>query len=355
MTPDRLREIRFALALLVAPLLLVGAVELAFGSVGSSEKRQVFDWAALREATMVDPEDRFSLFRPGSAWGNLEFNSHGFRSPEIDADKPAGTIRLAFLGDSVTMTAELPEAQTLPATVKRLLSEKYPSCRFDYLTFAGPSYTTAFVAGHWPSIQARFSPDVAVVFLGSPLEVVSRITPEEDATAQNSGWDWYRELALFKKLRHHQQRLSFDQFLPAMAVAPAGEAAIDAALQEMRAALASMTVKDGTVLVGHRGRIRDTGSMLDQMTQTSRLRRKLGNDSPIAADELLSRTLTALADAVRGAGGRFSDAQTRVPPDDVHYLDAVHLSATGAQALAEAVLPDIEALLPGCGQNRSGS
>lgn len=355
MTPDRLREIMFALAFLLVPVFLVGAAELVLHIRHASNDRESFDWSALRKHTMIDQAARHSLFRPGSEWGNVKFNSHGLRSPEIEARKPTDTIRLAFLGDSVTMTAELPEEQTFPAGVSRLLQARHPNCRFDYFTFAGPSYSTTFIAENWPSLAAKFTPDITVMILGSPFEVAGRIRPDNDQArnARNPQRDY--ELTVVKKLRQYQRRLALDQFLPGLNATTINEAAIETALADMQAALAEIIVEDQSILIGHRGRIRDTGTLLERMDQTSRLHRKLGAESTISAVELLQRTLSAMAETVRAGGGRFSDAQAKLPADFVHYLDAHHLSAAGAEALAEAILPDIEPLLPDCASDRSGS
>ncbi len=57
---------------------------------------EIFDLFVLEEKTGL------RRMRPGVRFASVEANSHGFRSPEIPLQKPPGTIRLAFLGDSLT-------------------------------------------------------------------------------------------------------------------------------------------------------------------------------------------------------------------------------------------------------------
>jgi lysophospholipase L1-like esterase len=56
--------------------------------------------------------------------GKAEFriNSFGFRGPEITAEKPAGTTRLFFLGDSITLGGRLPEEDPFVSRIGKALS-----------------------------------------------------------------------------------------------------------------------------------------------------------------------------------------------------------------------------------------
>jgi hypothetical protein len=51
----------------------------------------------------IHAETGLRLPVPNSNHGKIVYNSLGFRSPEIPAEKPAQTIRLAFLGSSTTL------------------------------------------------------------------------------------------------------------------------------------------------------------------------------------------------------------------------------------------------------------
>ncbi|MFI5363351.1 MAG: SGNH/GDSL hydrolase family protein [Elusimicrobiota bacterium] len=55
--------------------------------------------------------------------GRAEFriNSFGFRGPEIPAEKPSGTTRIFFLGDSITLGGRLPEDATFVSRIGKAL------------------------------------------------------------------------------------------------------------------------------------------------------------------------------------------------------------------------------------------
>ena len=64
--------------------------------------------------------------------GKAEFriNSFGFRGPEIPVPKPAGTTRIFFLGDSITLGGRLPEDATFVSQIGKALSA-VPSTRYE--------------------------------------------------------------------------------------------------------------------------------------------------------------------------------------------------------------------------------
>src|SRR2546426_4883698 len=51
-----------------------------------------------------------------------------FRSP-----KPPGTVRLAFLGSSITYDPYVDNASTWPHLVTQAIQAAYPTCRVDYI------------------------------------------------------------------------------------------------------------------------------------------------------------------------------------------------------------------------------
>lgn len=53
-------------------------------------------------------------------------NSLGLRGPEIDIEKKPGVKRILVLGDSITLSAFLPEDEVYPALLEKTLSSKFP-------------------------------------------------------------------------------------------------------------------------------------------------------------------------------------------------------------------------------------
>lgn len=96
----------------LSPLLLILLLEgLAYiWERGQANGPYAWELVASRRIvveTFLEPGAGYTLLRPNSTyeWQGIpvEINSHGLRGPEIDYKKPAGTIRILNLGDSVAM------------------------------------------------------------------------------------------------------------------------------------------------------------------------------------------------------------------------------------------------------------
>lgn len=178
---DRRKEIGFGLTLIIGMLLIIAAGEgvLRFvewrhshGPDGPS-----FDWRAFREAAYVPgiqhSQITMARFIPGADYDHIHINSRGFRGPEIDVPKPPGTIRIAFLGDSVMLGAELPEDLTIPGATLTALKQTFPSCRFDYVRVSGPWYTLRMMSDIIPDEVRPLEPDMYVIMLGTVKEILA--------------------------------------------------------------------------------------------------------------------------------------------------------------------------------------
>jgi lysophospholipase L1-like esterase len=78
--------------------------------------------------------DRPAWARPRAVW-RLVTNSRGMRDDEYSESKPAGTFRVAVLGDSWTVGVNVDRGETVPDQLERLLAETYPRGRFEVLNF----------------------------------------------------------------------------------------------------------------------------------------------------------------------------------------------------------------------------
>jgi hypothetical protein len=120
---------RVALKLLVAAVLTLTACEWACRSLfkknieelkfSRSDLYYYYDRAGYRH----NLPNSVGYERLWNGQGKAEFriNSFGFRGPEIPAQKPAGTTRIFFLGDSITLGGRLPEDETFVGRVGRAL------------------------------------------------------------------------------------------------------------------------------------------------------------------------------------------------------------------------------------------
>ena len=75
-------------------------------------------------------------------YGPITINTLGFRGEEIEPVKPAGALRLAFLGASTTFCAEVSsDAATWPDRVAKSIAESLPGLQVDYVNAGVPGYT----------------------------------------------------------------------------------------------------------------------------------------------------------------------------------------------------------------------
>lgn len=114
--------------------------------------------------------DGFSAYRPkpGSNAAHKTVNRHGFVStPDLPVSKPAGTVRILFLGESSTagMGVNLQDSDTWPwKTVEKI--RQRTGRKVDFINGAAGGYTTFESYGRFWSRLRFFDPDIVVVYHG---------------------------------------------------------------------------------------------------------------------------------------------------------------------------------------------
>lgn len=90
------------------------------------------------------------------------FNHLGFRGPDRQREKPAGTRRVALLGDSFTASNGIDDDRTLDAVLERLLVDGTGE-PWEVLNFAVDGFSTAQSLLTWRHFGRDFAPDVVVL------------------------------------------------------------------------------------------------------------------------------------------------------------------------------------------------
>jgi lysophospholipase L1-like esterase len=112
----------------------------------------------------VRPDSEFKIFGGSRV---VRTDSHGFRSPEPEATKGQGTVRIAFLGGSTTFNNEAPANEdTFPIQVGEILQKAYPSRRIEILNAAAAGYTTMESLTTLATRLLPLEPDIVVVYHG---------------------------------------------------------------------------------------------------------------------------------------------------------------------------------------------
>jgi lysophospholipase L1-like esterase len=148
-------------------LLLLGT---ALGLVLAELAVRVFDLGPHIEAL---PTDSYRLsddpllgyeLAPGAADGADRISAAGLRDRDYPLEKPAGTLRIAVLGDSIAYGFGVRRAQSFPEQLEDLLNQHFagPGLAFEVLNFGVPGYGLAQVVESLRARALRFAPDLAL-------------------------------------------------------------------------------------------------------------------------------------------------------------------------------------------------
>jgi lysophospholipase L1-like esterase len=154
------RETASRVALLAAGLLI--------GIVVAELLARAFDpgfQVVFREsiAFSEDPALVYEL-RPGARDGKHRISSAGLRDDETPRAKPAGSFRIAAIGDSLTHGSGGPRESAYPEQLEALLNARAGAAgtRFEVLNFGVPGYNIGQVVQRLRVLGLGFEPDVIV-------------------------------------------------------------------------------------------------------------------------------------------------------------------------------------------------
>jgi lysophospholipase L1-like esterase len=152
------RKILLSLALLVLGLLAIEAAARVRFYLQYGTFSRVHTFA-------VDPVTGLSIPPPSRDTGAIRIDSRGFRGDEIATPKPAGRIRVAFLGASTTFCAEASSnAATWPSLVIDALRAAYPRADIDSVNAGVAGYVLDNMQKNLELRVAPLEPDVVVYY-----------------------------------------------------------------------------------------------------------------------------------------------------------------------------------------------
>ncbi len=101
--------------------------------------------------------------QPGTHDGDVRVNDDGMRDRAFPLRKPPGTFRIAVIGDSVTYGFKVPDHQSYPKLLERLL-EVYFGQRttFEVLNFGVPGYSVPEIVESLRVKALRYDPDLVI-------------------------------------------------------------------------------------------------------------------------------------------------------------------------------------------------
>ncbi|MFT5291621.1 MAG: hypothetical protein ACI8QS_001394 [Planctomycetota bacterium] len=285
--------------------------------------------------------------------GSIRVNPEGFRSPSIPLDKPAGTVRLAFLGGSTTFCAEVSSnAATWPHLVTEELRRTHPDVSFDYLNAAAAGYTTADSLLNMRHRVAAYAPDVVVVYHGTnDLVHLSRLAAIEvglfdlESDVETDTWlsrncmTWF---LLKKNLRNRGRQARAAENTQAMPIAP-GDIAVP--FRGRLVPLLDEVAKTASLicLPTFATKVRTGQAQEAQMSAASSAIYYMpffGTEEILAGYQQINSTLREVAQGrddvllIEGEGS--------IPADEEHFADTVHFLDAGSQLQAQRVVGSLE-------------
>jgi len=300
------------------------------------------------ETFIIDPESGLRILVPNGHFGPVHINSVGFRSPEVPLEKPAGRLRIAFIGGSTTFCAEVSSDQmTWPYLVVMEIKRRFPDLDIDFINGGVPGYTTTTLKPYFEKRIAPYKPDVIVIYEATnDLSVNSAALAREQGVVnrtdkQAMGWLSSHSLLLYLVAKN---LAVLRQQYPLLGGETQPKIAID------QATLDAMYRKDLTALVEASKQVAD---MVATVTFAPRLRT---NQSP---KELRAAAITSLYympymtpeailegflhynNIIRSVAAE-EDAllvgeEDSIPADAVHYNDSVHFTDAGSMLMAKRV------------------
>lgn len=98
-------------------------------------------------------------------FAKVKTNSRGFRDSEWEQEKPAGTIRIAVLGDSFTEATQVAEEERFTELLEMHLSSKQPfrGKKIEVMNFGTSGYGTAQQLMTWRHEVKPYNPDFVVL------------------------------------------------------------------------------------------------------------------------------------------------------------------------------------------------
>jgi len=121
----------------------------------------------------------------------VKTNSDGCRDDEFVRPKPAGTIRIAVLGDSTSFGWKVDEQDAYPDVLEQVFNQFSKGPKFDVMNFALPGYNTAMERESLVAKGLPLEPDLVVLqFEGNDVDLPNFIKKPESHWRLNRCYLW---------------------------------------------------------------------------------------------------------------------------------------------------------------------
>ena len=331
-----------ALVLLVVALMLA----LAEGAIRLRQWVKFGHFGQLDTIYAVDQETGLRVPVANASTRTISINSLGFRGPHLKQPKPAGTMRVAFLGASTTFCAEVSgEEMTWPYLVSQALQDAFPDIKVDYVNGAVPGYTIKSSLRNLRKRVKPLQPDVIIIYHAT--NDLSRETRSlaleqgiyEDGKAEETSW-----LAEYSLLWYLVEKNLYINDLQRDAVTDKGRLVFSAAAlgaqYRKELTLLAMEAKEtaGVVVLAtfsHQFRAEQTPEQ--RLTAAKSALYYMPFMTPHSLIEAFRQYNAIIRDVARETGTVLIEGETVIPGDSEHFNDSVHFKDAGSRAMAKRV------------------
>ena len=316
------------------------------------EARQRNGFTHIDEVFTIDPATGLRVPRPSTRYGHIAINRLGFRGPEIEVPKPPGRLRLAFVGASTTFCADVSgDDKTWPHEVARALAARHPARSVDYVNAAVPGY--GLEAMHQSLVRRvlPMQPDVIVVYeaANSIATDTLRLARERGAVEERAPLSrWLTDRFRLAQLVHmnaaawaisSQERRGVRRRLD---LGPGDLAALRDSYRDRLASLIRSGQEAGALVAvaTFSQRIRASNAPPEESAEgawaLSRSRAThLSVRGLVAAHEAYNE---AIRQAAAVTGALLIEGEDEIPADAAHFVDTMHFTDMGAEAMARRVV-----------------
>ena len=283
---------------------------------------------------LFEPRPDFEGFSEGTT---VRTNSLGLRERELPLDKPAGVVRVLFLGDSVTFGTGVPNDGPFPRVLETSLADD-PGPRVETVNAAVVGYNTTQELARLEAVGPAYRPDAVVVLfvVNDLLDAFSIFDHQYDPTGRFAAQKiWLRRNShLYRFLQNTYWRVSDELRRPGSerAQAPRPRARVEERLGELRAIAEWARANDaGFLLALYPDNLEDPvspGPAGERVTVRQEL---------LSFAERFGHPVVDLS----GALGDVRDPRAR----EFRLREDPHPSPAGHRAIAEVLAPPLRALL----------
>jgi lysophospholipase L1-like esterase len=335
---------KIAMTSVLVVLVIVTLLGLAEGAV--KLRQWLAEGHSGKISDLFEQQGDLRVLIPDARTRTISVNSLGFRGPELAQPKPAGDLRIAFLGGSTTFCAEVSgNDMTWPHLVTETIQKEYRDILVDYVNAAVPGYTLKSSLLNFRKRVAPLRPDVTIVYHATndlSWEVRSLAMKQgayEKPGKEGSGWLaehsqlWY---LVVKNLRIKEaqsdavgasKRLEFS----------ASKLGAKFRRELTQLVIEAKKVSDVVALVTFSHRIRPEQTAEQQWLAAGSALYYMPFMTPQGLMDAFRRYNQIIAEVASETGAILIGDEAVIPADSEHFNDSVHFKDAGSRIMAHRV------------------